>query len=160
DGQHLAYPSMWAPYPIVYNTDEVKPAPDSWGVLWDEKYKGKIGMFDRPVEPIIATALFMGFKEPFALTPDQLKHVEAKLLEQKPLIRAYWQDAEGLTNQFVSGEFFVSIAFGPGAASAVRDKGKPAAAVIAKEGTMGWIDGSAIVKGTKNKEGALRWIDF
>ena len=160
DNGHLAYPSMWAPYPIVYNPKFVDPPPDSWTALWDPKYEGRISMLDRPVEPIVATALMLGFKDPFALTPEELKAVEDKLIEQKPLVRQYWRDVEMLTNILVSEEVWISMAFGPGASAEVRERGTPCEATIPKEGSQGWIDGSAIVKGAKNREAAIEWINY
>ena len=35
-----------------------------------------------------------------------------------------------------------------------------AEAVVPKEGALGWIDGAQLVKGAKNRENALRFIDF
>ena len=159
DGGYLAYPSMWAPYPIVYNPDYVDPPPDSWSALWDPKYAGRISMLDRPVEAIVATALMLGFENPFALTTEELKAVEEALIEQKPLVRTYWRDVEQLSNIMAGEEVYLSMAFGPGAAAEIRDRGTPCEAVIPKEGSQGWIDGSAIVKGAKNPEAAIKWID-
>jgi putative spermidine/putrescine transport system substrate-binding protein len=32
------------PLILLYNRDRVKPAPDSWAVLWDPRYKGKVAI--------------------------------------------------------------------------------------------------------------------
>ncbi|HSF02883.1 MAG TPA: extracellular solute-binding protein, partial [Solirubrobacterales bacterium] len=32
------------PLILLYNRDKVKPAPDSWTVLWDSKYRGRVAI--------------------------------------------------------------------------------------------------------------------
>ena len=42
DGVHYGVSLQWGPNTLLYNTQKVTPAPTSWGVLYDPKYKGKI----------------------------------------------------------------------------------------------------------------------
>jgi len=37
-------PYLWGTTGIGYNADLVSPPPDSWQVLWDERYKGRISL--------------------------------------------------------------------------------------------------------------------
>ena len=36
---------------LMYNTEKVKPAPDSWSAVWEDapKYKGKVTAYDSPI---------------------------------------------------------------------------------------------------------------
>jgi putative spermidine/putrescine transport system substrate-binding protein/spermidine/putrescine transport system substrate-binding protein len=156
---YLAYPSMWAPYPIVYNPEYVDPAPTSWASLFDPRYAGRVSLLDRPVEPIVMVAIWKGYRDPYDLSAAELREIEAILIEQKPLVRTYWRDVEMLHNLLASGEVWISMAFGPGAAAEVRARGTSCEAIIAQEGCQGWIDGSAIVKGARDREAAIKWID-
>ena len=141
----LAYPSLWAPWPILYNPDEVEK-PTSWQSLWDTKYQGHVSMIDRPVEPIVITGIMLGVKDPFEMTTDELKMAENKLIEQKPLIRQYFRDTEQLVNLLTSKEVWISMGEGPGIADQVRRNGTPCEAITPTEGTIGWVDGTAIIR--------------
>ena len=74
-----AVPWAWGPTGLLYDTDVIK-TPDSWNVLWDPKYKGKISMWD-DVSMIWTTALSLGYKNVYSLTKVQLENVKNKLFE-------------------------------------------------------------------------------
>jgi len=38
-GVHYGISLQWGPNTLLYNTKKVKPAPKSWGILYDKKYK-------------------------------------------------------------------------------------------------------------------------
>ena len=46
NGQVFGVPFMWGPDPIIYDTTVFAQPPDSWNVLWDSKYKGKVSVWD------------------------------------------------------------------------------------------------------------------
>src|SRR5271154_6570584 len=44
NGQTFGVPFVWGPNPLLYDTNAFAKAPDSWSVLWDPKFKGKISL--------------------------------------------------------------------------------------------------------------------
>ena len=48
DGKHYGVPYMYGPNFLMYNTDEVAPAPDSWDITFesDSPYAGSITAYD------------------------------------------------------------------------------------------------------------------
>src|SRR6476660_1239932 len=46
DGKVYAIPFAFDSIGLIYDTDKVKPAPDSMEILWDPKYKGKVLAYD------------------------------------------------------------------------------------------------------------------
>ena len=46
NGKQYGIPEDWGFDAILYRTDKVKPKAKSWGLLFDERYKGKIAWFD------------------------------------------------------------------------------------------------------------------
>src|SRR5438105_12310941 len=46
NGQIYGVPFMWGPDPLIYDTTVFSKPPDSWNVLWDPKYRGKISVWD------------------------------------------------------------------------------------------------------------------
>ena len=51
NGVHYGVPHGWGANLLMWRTDIVKPAPDSWGVVFDANspYKGKITAYDDPI---------------------------------------------------------------------------------------------------------------
>ena len=45
-GNKYSVPYMFGTVGLIYNKDVVTEPVDSWDILWNEKYKGKIFMFD------------------------------------------------------------------------------------------------------------------
>ena len=80
DGVPYGMPHGWGAQLLAYRTDKVKPAPDSWSLVYDpaSPYKGKITMYDSPTDGIAAAAVYLmatkpdlGIKNPYALDQKQ-----------------------------------------------------------------------------------------
>ena len=57
-----AVPWAWGPTGLMYDKDVIKN-PDSWNILWDLRYKEKVGMWD-DISMIWTTALSLGYTLP------------------------------------------------------------------------------------------------
>jgi len=66
DGKQYGVPFVWGYDSLLYNADKVGPS-DSFGVLFDDKYKGHIGLRDDAFFGLSTAALFLGKDKPFAL---------------------------------------------------------------------------------------------
>src|ERR1700693_915712 len=44
--QVYGVPFVWGPNPLLYDTTAFSRAPDSWSILWDAKYRGKVSVGD------------------------------------------------------------------------------------------------------------------
>ena len=91
DGQMYGIPHGWGANLLMYNTEEVKPAPTSWNAVFDgaSEYAGKVTAYDSPIY-IADAALYLmntqpdlGIKNPYALDEDQLAAAVDVLKEQK-----------------------------------------------------------------------------
>ena len=81
-------PYLWGTLGIVYNTDLVQEPVDSWDILWDEQYKGKILMLDSVRDAMAAALIKLGY----SLNTEDPKAIEAArdlLIKQKPLVAQY-----------------------------------------------------------------------
>src|ERR671931_786661 len=72
DGKQYGIPDDWGFDAILYRSDKVHPKARSWGLLFDERYKGRIAWFD-DIVMLEAAGLYLGFKDPWNQTDDQLK---------------------------------------------------------------------------------------
>jgi putative spermidine/putrescine transport system substrate-binding protein/spermidine/putrescine transport system substrate-binding protein len=46
ESRNYAIPWAWGPTGLLYDADVLTVAPDSWNVLWDPKYHGRVSMWD------------------------------------------------------------------------------------------------------------------
>src|SRR6202171_4943379 len=68
NGQVYGVPFMWGPNPLLYDTTVFAQSPDSWTILWNPKYKGKISVWD-DLSTVYLAAQILGFDKP---DPSQL----------------------------------------------------------------------------------------
>lgn len=158
-GQVYGVPLTWGSIPLMYRTDKITEEPDSYAVLWDERYKGKISLWDDK-SAIFNTARLLGHDNVYSLTDAQLEEVKAKLIEEKPLLRKYWSTAGELINLYASGEVWISNTWGGYQVAELQKQGIPVKEFLPKEKADGWADNWMIVKGSPNADCAYEYINF
>lgn len=149
-------PYMWGTVGIVYNTTMVDEEVDSWDILWDPKYAGKIFMYDSEREGIMAALKKLGYSMN-TRDPKELEEAKQELIKQAPLVLSYVGD-EG-KGKMVSGEAALMISWA-GDAMVMIEENPDLAFALPKEGTNFFVDGIVIPKGAKNIENAYKYIDF
>ena len=161
--QVYGVPFMWGPDPLIYDTTVFATPPDSWNVLWDPKYKGKISVWD-DLSTVYMAAQVLGFDKPdpsqlYNLSDEQLEAVKKKLLELKPNIRKMWATGGDLTNLFQNHEIVASMGW-PLNTVELKKINFPVGETIPKENTTGWIDHLMITAGSENKELAYQFLEY
>ena len=61
--QVYGVPFMWGPDPLIYDTTAFPKTPDTWSILWDPKYRGKVSVWD-DLSTVYMTAQILGFDKP------------------------------------------------------------------------------------------------
>ena len=163
NGQIYGVPFMWGPDPIIYDTNAFPQPPDSWNVMWDPKYKGKVSVWD-DLSTVYMAAQVLGYDKPdpsqlYNLSDAQLEAVKKKLLELKPNVRKMWATGGELTNLFQSHEIVVAMGW-PLNTADLKKAGFPVGETIPKENTTGWIDHLMITAGSENKELAHKFLEY
>ena len=162
----LVYGEPWAfgPNPLIYDTTKVTPAPSSWAVLWDDRFKGRVSLQD-DIATLYMVAQFLGLDDPndpaklYNLSDADLARVKAKMLELRPRVRKYWATAGDLTQLFQGGEAVLAEGW-PLMTHQLRQAGFPAGEVIPKEGTTAWADHWVLTSGAKNLDAAYAWLEY
>ncbi|HEV8178443.1 MAG TPA: extracellular solute-binding protein, partial [Gemmatimonadales bacterium] len=160
------YGEPWAfgPNPLIYDTTKVKPAPASWGDLWDRKYRNKLSLQD-DIATLYMVAQYLGMDDPkdpsklYNLSDEELAKVKAKMLELRPNVRKYWVTAGDMTQLFQSREIVAGEGW-PLMTNQLRQAKFPAGETIPKEGTTAWADHWVLTKGAKNLDAAYAWLEY
>ena len=162
-GQVYGIPFMWGPDPLIYDTTVFPKPPESWAVLWDPKYRGKISVWD-DLSTVYMAAQILGYDKPdpaqlYNLSDEQLEAVKKKLLELKPNIRKMWATGGELTNLFQNHEVVAAMGW-PLMTNQLRKINFPVGETIPKENTTGWIDHLMITAGSEQKELAHKFLEY
>ena len=167
DGKAYGVPHGRGANLLMYNTETVSPAPDSWSVVWDatSPFKGKVTAYDTPIY-IADAALYLmktqpdlGITNPYALDEKQLAAAMELLQVQKGLISEYWSDFTKQIAGFKAGSMVVGTAWQVTANTAIAD-GQKLAVIKPKEGSTGWSDTWMIAAKAKNPNCAYLWMDY
>jgi len=156
-------PFTWGPNPLLYDTSTFTAPPQSWAVLWDPKYRGKISVWD-DLSTMYMAAQILGYDRPdpnvlYNLSDAQLDAVKAKLLALKPNIRKIWSTGGELTNLFQNHEVVAAMGW-PLMTNQLRKANFPIGETIPSENTTGWIDHLMITSASDNKDLAYKFLEY
>lgn len=152
----FSVPYFWGTVAVGIRTDHVKDPVTGFGVLFDERYKGRITMLD-DAENVVATVLLHLGHPMNSTDPDQLAQVKELLDKQRPLVQAYTSDA--FKEKLISGEAWVVLGWSGDILQAAADN-ENIRAIVPETGTMIWVDAMAVPKDAKNKRLAHAFINF
>lgn len=148
---YLGYPFGWSPIVIAYNPKFVDPAPDSWEVLLDPKYKGRVIMENNPVEVVAQMGKTAGVDDPYNMTDDELATAKDFLITLRPNILKLAQQVTEVVTALANEEAWIAPT-NLGVEDRVKDAGGPEVkAFVPAEGTVGWMDAEMTVKEGANK---------
>lgn len=150
-------PYTWGVVGIFYNKKYVKEKVDSWKILWDEKYAGKILMFDNPRDAFGIAQKILGYSYN-STDPAQWEEAAMLLKRQKPLVQAYVMDQ--IFDKMSSGDAWLAPYYAGDAATLVEDNPDIGFAIPDKEGTNFFVDAACIPKGSRHKAAAEAYINF
>lgn len=154
-GNATSVPNYWWTTGIAWDPDKVKEDVTSWAALWDDKYKGKLGMLDDQQEVFAAGGFRLGFK-PNTTSETELDAILAMLKTQKSLLRKYTSDDIG---DFTSGQLWMTHAWSGDWVQMSYEKPK-AKYVIPSEGAIRGSDTMVVLAGAQHPIAAHLWIDF
>jgi putative spermidine/putrescine transport system substrate-binding protein len=175
DGVHYGIPHGRGANLLMWNSQDVKPAPDSWNVTMDpsvaSKYKGKISQYDDPMS-IAEAAVYLkahepklGIENPYELNEEQFDAAVELLKEQRANVGEYWSDAAKQIQAFGSGDNLVGTTW-QYQYFALLEEGKPMAAspasqgFLPKEGATGWSDTWMISNKAQHPNCMYMWMNW
>ena len=163
DGATMGVPLVIGANVLVYDTRDVTPAPDSWGAMFDPKYKGRV-TYD--VEDfLLCTMLLQGADPTFvsylANRPAAVRAVDAArdlLIRNKSQVVRFFDEGSELQQLLTGGDAVLAQTYASTPGRLIL-AGQPFARVVPKEGTPAYVYTFAIVKGAPNRDAAYRFLD-
>lgn len=150
-------PYTWGTVGVIYNSAYVDEADvGSWDLLWNEKYSGKILMFDNPRDSFAIAESLLGFSQN-TRDPDELRKAADKLIEQKPLVQGYVMDQ--IFDKMERGEAWIAPYYA-GDYLLMAQENEDLRFFFPKEGFNFFIDAMCIPSSCANKDGAEAYINF
>lgn len=144
---------------VIYNAEfvaEEDVAKQSWGLLWDEKYAGKILQFNNPRDAF-GTAMYwnnldINSNDP-AVWETALKHLK----DQKPLLQGYVNDE--IFNKMKGASAYIAPYFA-GDFLTMAAENEDLNFYYPKEGTNYFVDAMCIPTTSKNVDLAHEYINY
>lgn len=157
--QRFSVPYTYGMTGIIYNTtmiDEEDAAKESWGLLWNEKYKGKILQFNNPRDAFGSAMYYLNL-DVNTTDPAVWQTALDKLLEQKPYVQSYVSDE--IFNKMISGSASAAPYYA-GDYITMADQNENLGFYYPKEGTNFFVDAMCIPKSAKYPDLAKEYINF
>lgn len=156
ESNRYSVPYLWGTVGILYNRTMVDEPVNSWGILWDEKYKDSILMQDSVRDAFGVALKYLGYSLN-STDLDELEEAKKLLIEQKPLVQAYVVDQ--VRDKMIGNEAAIGVIYS-GEALYCQEENPDLEYVIPKEGSNLWIDSWVIPKNARNKGNAEAFINF
>jgi spermidine/putrescine transport system substrate-binding protein len=162
EGEVYGVPHIWGTSGLIVNSSEASDVKD-YTDLCNESVSGKVS-YRLKRATLTGFAFAMGM-DPFAAYNDEaaykdiLDKVEAKLIECKANVKAYWDGGDEIKNLLRSGEVVAAMAWDTGGWQLNADNAD-INYIAPTSGALGWIDTFAIPARGRADEAAYAWINF
>lgn len=163
NGKTYIVPVWWGYDTCIFNKDVV-PEDDevtqSWGLVFGDKYSGRVAIRDDAHASIIPAALHMGVEDPFSMDRKDLDEVTKFLisLKKKNHFRTLWSQFAEAINLMASGEVVAESAW-ISMRPVLEKQGINVASNFPREGTIFWSYGAWIPRNAPNHEAAEKVIN-
>ncbi len=150
-------PYLWGTVGILYDIDQTGREITSMKDMFDPAFARKVCMLDSIRDTIGMTLKMQGYSMN-DLDPAHIAEVRDILLEQKPNVLAYGTDE--LPAKVIGGTAAMAMVYSGEGIRAVEEQPENMRFVIPEEGSNLAVDAFAILKTSKNKEAAEKFINF
>ena len=154
----FSVPYTWGTVGIIYNTKYVDEADvTGWELLWNEKYAGKILMFDNSRDAFGIAQYLLGYD---VNTTDkaELQACADKLREQKPLVQQYVMDQ--IYSSMENEEAYIGVYYAGDCMMMMESNPDLAFYLPEDQGFNLFIDSMCIPTCAQEKEAAELFINF
>ena len=163
DGKQVFLPVDWGNSSVLFRPDLAPeyagPENHSWEILFDEKYSGRLGIYDSVDGVFGVVGAVIGAENPFDMTDAELEAATEKMREQRDVLRWYWTDVTAVEQGLASGELVAAYAWNSSVMELKR-QGVPIEYMNPKEGIYTWVCGSVhIATGEGSEEKVYDYLN-
>ncbi|MBT6203330.1 MAG: extracellular solute-binding protein, partial [Rhodospirillaceae bacterium] len=147
DGVNYFLPLDWGNSSVLFRTDlapEYMGENNSWGILFDEKYANRLGIFDSVDGVFGVVGAYINAENPFDMTDAELEKATELLRQQREVMRFYWTDQSTVEQGLATGELVASYAWNS-AIKPLKEQGIPVEYMNPKEGIYTWVCGQVLI---------------
>lgn len=148
---------------LVSDIGAVSPAPDSWGVMFDPRYRGRV-TYDIEDFLLCTMALqgadptFVSYLSDPAAAARAVNAARDRLIRTKSQVVRTFDEGSELQQLLIGGDAVLAQTY-----TSVPGKlilaGEPYRRVVPREGSMAFVYTFAIIKGAPNPDAAYRFLD-
>ena len=161
NGKVFAMPYTYSEMGLIYNKKLVPKPPTSIDALWDPRYRGKVLAFDASNHNFSIAAQALGFKDLFSLNHGQMMAAARKLVALRRNIFTFYTDPDQALDIYRHFNIALIYAnYGAQQVNKMRAKGLDIGYVIPREGALAWLDCWVISAGARDRNLALKWINY
>lgn len=156
DTKEFTIPYLWGTVGLIYNKKLIKEPITQWNDLWRDEFKNAILLSNEPADVFAITLKSLGFSAN-STNKDEITKAYNKLQKLIPNIKDI--SSSNAITYFITDGFSLGMAFS-GDAKLIIDNSNDFEFIYPKEGALKWADGMVILKNSKNKDLAYKFIDF
>ena len=149
-------PYTWGTVGILYNSKYVTKPVDSWDILWDKDYAGKILMFDNSRDAFMIALKKLGYSMNTE-NIDEINKASDELKAQRDVVQAWVMDQ--IFEKMIAEEAWIAPYYA-GDYITINQDNPDVKFALPKEGTNLFTDAMCIPKGAKHKTEAEMFINF
>jgi len=160
DGKQWFVPFDWGQTSITYRPDlvDLNGREESWGLLWDERYKGKLASMAAAEDAWYCAAIYAGLDVTKELTMADVAKVGPLLEKQRPLLHFYSTDTTSVEQALASGEVVAAMTWNQSPLT-LKSQGINVKFANPKEGALTWCCGLVLMKNAPHPDKAHELID-
>lgn len=155
-GNKYSLPWTWGSTGLIYNS-KCTGTVNSWSVLWNPAYKGKLYMLDNELSAYIPALQENGYH---ANSTDkaQIQKATQSLVNQKPLLAGY--NSDNYAQLVASGQACAAEAYSGGTTATAVASNKDVHYILPKQGGTVWVDSFSIPKHASDLADVYKWLNF
>ena len=158
NGALYGVPYGWGIVRLLLDADSGLAKPDSLAYLWQPALRGKVAIWD-DVEAIYMASRYLGFRNTYDLSDEQLQKVKAALIALKPNIRKFWATTGEMGTLLQTHEVVAGNAWEPTLVS-LRKAGRHIIDISPKEGRSAYSDSWMVVRGAGSNACVYKWLNW
>ena len=102
DGKAYAIPYTYSEMGLIYDPKVFRTPPDSFAVMWDKRYKGRVLMYQGSTHNFSLAALVLGLHDPFHIAARDFSRLSRHLVELRRNVLAFYSQPEESTQLYMA----------------------------------------------------------